>query len=179
MGIYICRTCQEKFEESRRGKWGYCEAHRLNRMQRYEQQQQHACVGCGAVVSRKAVRCQFCEQEHRIGLHEGADSVHYKGGRSIDKHGYVQILLPREERKGRRYRAEHTLVWERANGKIVPRGWVIHHINGTKTDNRLENLVAVSRSEHNHRHDDQERRIRELEAENTALREQLNAKGRQ
>lgn len=43
---------------------------------------------------------------------------------------------------------EHRLVWEQAHGKL-PKGWLIHHYNGLKGDNRLENLFAMPKSNHN------------------------------
>lgn len=43
--------------------------------------------------------------------------------------------------------AEHRYVWEKAKGQI-PHGGVIHHLNGLKGDNRLENLLALPRSDH-------------------------------
>jgi len=86
--------------------------------------------------------------------------------------GYVAI---RTNRLGRSngYELEHRLVWEAANGPI-PRGQVIHHLNGLKTDNRLENLAILSNSAHRKLHEDVdgersryiqslEARIRELE----------------
>jgi len=35
-------------------------------------------------------------------------------------------------------------VWQEAHGEI-PKGWLIHHLNGDKRDTRLENLAAVPR----------------------------------
>jgi len=42
---------------------------------------------------------------------------------------------------------EHRYLWEKANGPI-PKDSVIHHINGNKLDNQLENLQLLNRSEH-------------------------------
>lgn len=56
---------------------------------------------------------------------------HYKS--IIDKNGYKKM--------------EHILIWENANGKI-PKGMIIHHINGNKKDNRLQNLRLVNFNEH-------------------------------
>ena len=41
----------------------------------------------------------------------------------------------------------HRYVWEKEKGKI-PNGYDIHHINGIKTDNRIENLECLSKSDH-------------------------------
>jgi hypothetical protein len=46
---------------------------------------------------------------------------------------------------------EHRYVYECYFGKI-PEGYVVHHKNGIKNDNRPENLVAVSFQEHNNIH---------------------------
>lgn len=41
----------------------------------------------------------------------------------------------------------HQLVWEESNGK-VPCGYILHHKNENRLDNRLENLELTTRAEH-------------------------------
>lgn len=42
----------------------------------------------------------------------------------------------------------HRYVWEKANGPLR-KGWVVHHRNGNRGDNRLGNLLAMTHSDHN------------------------------
>lgn len=51
--------------------------------------------------------------------------------------GYLVVSV-----KGKQYRC-HRFIWEYFNGEI-PNDLVIDHINGDKTDNRLENLRLVT-----------------------------------
>jgi hypothetical protein len=47
----------------------------------------------------------------------------------------------------------HRAIWIKENGPI-PKGYVIHHINGDKKENRIENLEMMTFTRHNniHRH---------------------------
>lgn len=45
----------------------------------------------------------------------------------------------------------HRLIWETYRGPI-PKGYIVHHINGNKKDNRIENLSCISVKEHNKIH---------------------------
>ena len=42
---------------------------------------------------------------------------------------------------------KHRMIWEEHHGKI-PQGFVVHHKNGNKHDNRIENLELLSCHEH-------------------------------
>jgi hypothetical protein len=50
-----------------------------------------------------------------------------------------------------RYQFEHRFVWEQHNGP-VPDGYVVHHRNEDKSDNRIDNLELMLRSEHTRLH---------------------------
>lgn len=46
---------------------------------------------------------------------------------------------------------EHVIVWEEHNGK-VPSGYIIHHKNNNKSDNRIDNLEILDHSTHRRIH---------------------------
>ena len=66
-----------------------------------------------------------------------------KGDKVKDNRGYVLVRIEGGKRKG-----EHILVWEQSQGRPLPKGWVIHHINGKRDDNRIDNLIAMPRKQH-------------------------------
>ena len=47
---------------------------------------------------------------------------------------------------------EHRYVMEQHLGRKLSRNECVHHINGDRRDNRIENLEVISRSEHNREH---------------------------
>lgn len=66
----------------------------------------------------------------------------------ISTDGYILIHAPGHpvaQKDG--WALEHRKVWFDANGEI-PEGHVIHHRNEDRSDNRLENLVCLTRGEH-------------------------------
>ncbi len=93
------------------------------------------CVDCGkALGSYASKRCQKCVRIGKL-------NFRWKGGRQINADGYVLILAkdhPFSECRG--YIFEHRIVMEKHLGRYVRPEEVVHHINGIKTDNRIENL---------------------------------------
>lgn len=66
------------------------------------------------------------------------------------ENGYIMRKVnnhPKQNKRG--YVAEHRLVYERYLGRFLDSKEVIHHINGNREDNRLENLqLSIENSEH-------------------------------
>ena len=66
-----------------------------------------------------------------------------------NQNGYRMKYMPKHERADMNgYVFEHIVVWENANGRKIPDGFVVHHINGKKDDNDPNNLKLLSRAEH-------------------------------
>ncbi|MES2320161.1 MAG: HNH endonuclease signature motif containing protein [Pseudomonadota bacterium] len=65
------------------------------------------------------------------------------GSRTISTDGYVLIHVGRQKKQ-----YEHILIAEKALGRPIPKGYVVHHINCNKQDNRPNNLLVCSHAYH-------------------------------
>ena len=100
----------------------------------------HPCEICGKVIYTKgATKCISCSKKGIV----GANAYHWKGGRIINQ-GYIYIYKPDHPNATKsKYVYEHILVWEQTHNKPLPDGWVVHHLNGIKDDNRVKNLLGL------------------------------------
>lgn len=68
-----------------------------------------------------------------------------EGTKRIDHHGYVRVKLPDHPMAAiGGYVLEHRLVMARHLGRDLRPEETVHHMNGVKTDNRIENLELWS-----------------------------------
>ena len=70
-------------------------------------------------------------------------------GWKLSEQGYVMIYEPNYPYgKKDGWVKEHRLVWETFNNAILCKWTDVHHINGIRHDNRIENLQALIHGKH-------------------------------
>jgi hypothetical protein len=82
----------------------------------------------------------------------GSNSPQWKGGRTTNGDGYVLVNIQPDDPmypmsiKGKNTVLEHRLVMARHLGRTLGRHETVHHINGNRQDNRIENLQLRARA---------------------------------
>lgn len=75
------------------------------------------------------------------------------GTAKVNAHGYYTITSVKE---GYHHKILHRLIWEETHNCKIPKGYVIHHKNKNKLDNRPENLECLPLSTHASLHNKKE-----------------------
>ena len=110
-------------------------------------------------TSGRNIICRSCAgknlpHSHTVGRKHGM----WNGGRHINWNGYFLVWLDKQDpfhpmASVQNYVFEHRLVMAKHMGRLLKRGEYVHHKNGIKIDNRIENLeLAGSLSQHMKEH---------------------------
>ena len=82
----------------------------------------------------------------------GENHYSWKGGKIKNGHGYILAWNPGHPHAyNRRHVLEHRLVMEKHIGRYLHSWEIVHHINGIRDDNRIENLELMPSGKHNTR----------------------------
>jgi hypothetical protein len=71
----------------------------------------------------------------------GSRNANWKGGSYVDERGYIRV-------SGSSRRYQHQIVMERHIGRELTADEIVHHTNGNRSDNRIENLELMTRAQH-------------------------------
>ena len=86
---------------------------------------------------------------NRSNARKRENSSNWKGGIKKTPKGYRQLLMPEHKRADASgYVMEHIVIYESETGIEIPPNCCIHHLNGIKDDNRIENLCMMTNSSH-------------------------------
>jgi len=100
--------------------------------------------------------CPSCNcRSHNL---KGALSPKWAGGRNTTYKGYIRVKLPQDSffysmADKSSYVMEHRFMMAKHLGRCLQQWEIVHHKNGIRDDNRLENLELVgSNAEHSREH---------------------------
>lgn len=112
------------------------------------------CKNCGGKFNRGVLRSgraegmddfrrrKFCRQQCYFEFNTGDNHHHYKPEGSLNRDGYVRVSF-----EGRRVLL-HRLRMEHRVGRPLQDDEHVHHIDGDRLNNRIENLIIIKNKEH-------------------------------
>ena len=124
--------------------------------------------GCGQITNRakrnyrsykeyilKGEYRRFIKGHHNRVLKQGYKKGYFK------HYGYIYVLKPNHPNPTQgKYVKRSRLVMEKKLDRILESHEYIHHLNGIRDDDRLENLKIVTLSQHNREHWNTKKMIR-------------------
>lgn len=89
---------------------------------------------------------KYCDRKCRGIADRGEGNPNWKGGRTMHVGGYVRLqVYGIGDKRGRIF--EHTYIMEKHLGRPLLKNENVHHKNGNRADNRIENLELWTTSQ--------------------------------
>ena len=100
------------------------------------------------IEPKKAYPSKKCI-ENSIKAHKNKKGFNNKGGRRINKQGYVEIWNPSNENSNKKgYVLEHRFVMSKYIGRPLQKNEDVHHIDRNKLNNDISNLQLMTKNQH-------------------------------
>ena len=104
-------------------------------------------------ASRQQRALVFCQTRNKENYKRGASNSNWKGGRVGNGDGYIAIWVDDKSpyfsmSTLNGYVLEHRFIMAQHLNRCLFKSEQVHHINGIKDDNRIENLELISRTDH-------------------------------
>lgn len=130
-GLRFGRLVAQSYTKTNRGyQWTcLCDCGKVHQVNNAGQLKNGTIQSCG------------CLKSELLQQRTGKQHPTWRGGRSLSKDGYVIVYVGPNE-----YRAEHIVVMEQQLGRRLLPQETVHHKNGVRDDNRLDNLELWSSS---------------------------------
>lgn len=90
-----------------------------------------------------------------LNVFSGRVHVQRLRGEEMRNGPYILVIAPPGypgKKYRERYAYEHHIVWWKKHGEVLPKGMVLHHVDGDHRNNKFKNLELLTGHEHRVRH---------------------------
>jgi len=117
------------------------------------------CLICAKEFVSRDAEAKMCSRKCK-GEYATKNSTHQRGNNGMWKGGvtggngnYIFVLRPEHPMSNKYgYVLEHRKLMSDHMGRILENHEIVHHINGKKDDNRMKNLMLMTKREHDGMH---------------------------
>lgn len=105
------------------------------------------CFVCGREKYSNKKTVKVCSKKCYSKYYIGEKHPRWNGGKSTHSGGYLTVRISQGV-----YRLAHRIIYEKHIGRKLKKCEVVHHIDGNKKNNNVDNLQIMSNGQHHSHH---------------------------